>query len=133
MQRPIFSGEENNPDQRRCNFWKLFSLLIFGYFLMKIIYIKISWWYARILFQQIVSFIAQLSLNEHDFKSIGPQMFCKIIVKNFTKFLWKHLRPVNLSKRDSSTGVSHWFLWNFWNENSFFRDQHWTTASRFFH
>ena len=37
------------------------------------------------------------------FKSNGSQMFYKIIVvKNFTKFIWKYLRPVNLSKRDSA-------------------------------
>ena len=43
------------------------------------------------------------------FKSSGSQMFYKIaVVINFTKFIWKHLRPVNLSKRESSTGGSLW-------------------------
>ena len=55
MQKPAFMGEENKPDQRSCIFKKLqFFLLIFSdenNIAMK-------------LFEQIVSVIVQLNLNE---------------------------------------------------------------------
>ena len=53
-------------------------------------------------------------------------VFCKKgVLRNFTKFTWKHLcwslffnkvadlRPETLLKRDSNTGVFRWILWNF--------------------
>ena len=54
------------------------------------------------------------------------EVFCKKgVLKNYPKFTWKHLcwsivfnkvaglRPETLLKRDSSTGVFRWILWNF--------------------
>ena len=39
------------------------------------------------------------------FKSTRSQMFYKLVVlENFGKFLWKHLRPVTV-KRDGSASV----------------------------
>ena len=48
-------------------------------------------------------------------------MFYKIdALKNFAKFIWKHLNPVTLLKRDSSAGFLLWILWNF-QEVSFYK------------
>ena len=48
------------------------------------------------------------------FKSSHSQMFYKTsVLKDFAKFTWKHLRPVTVSKRDSSSGVFLQILWFF--------------------
>ena len=69
-------------------------------------YSKISRWYARKLFQQIVSVIVQLNPNKHDFQK---QPFTNDLQNrcswNFAKFTWKHFRPVTLLKTDSNAGV----------------------------
>ena len=57
-------------------------------------------------------------------------MFYKLVVlKNFAKFPWKHLRPGTV--KDSSTGVSWEFCKIF--KNFFFAEYLWTTTSGLFH
>ena len=47
------------------------------------------------MFELIVSVIVQLNSNEHDFqKQLFTNILQKAVLKNFTKFKWKHLRPV---------------------------------------
>ena len=92
MHRPSFPSEENKPVQRSCIFWKLFSLLILFYENNVEKLVGDMWGYSfNWLCQLLYNWIRMNMI----FKSSCSQIFYKIAaLKNFTKFKWKHLRPV---------------------------------------
>ena len=48
------------------------------------------------------------------FKSSCLQMFYKLgVLKYFTKFTWKHIRPATAKKTPFSQNTSRWLLWDF--------------------
>ena len=104
MQRPVFLGEENKPDQRSCFFWKLlFSVLIFSNENNIAKLVGDAWGNC---FSRLCQLLCNWIRMNLIFKSSRSQMFYKIsVLKKFANFAWKQLRPVTLLKRASNAGI----------------------------